>query len=130
MVSGVAGTVLGSVPACCYFTPTLIVAIFVPASYRALVLLTAQPGSEQALVNYTLEVAPQIRAVDGLEKLEVSQAVDAPAQLVLYYTGDQNTNPSSRARCSDSSSVHRRRGILWFEQGLEPRTSSRNRAAP
>jgi quinol monooxygenase YgiN len=55
------------------------------ARYRAMVMLKAKLGQEEALLRYTLEVAPRIRAVEGLEKLEVNRAVDDPGRLILYY---------------------------------------------
>jgi quinol monooxygenase YgiN len=55
------------------------------ARYRAMVMLKAKPGKEDALLGFALDVAPRIRAVDGLEKLEVNRAVDDPGRLVLYY---------------------------------------------
>jgi quinol monooxygenase YgiN len=55
------------------------------AEYRAMVMLKAKTGHEKELLEFTLKVASQIRAVDGLEKLEVNQAVDDPGKIVLYY---------------------------------------------
>lgn len=55
------------------------------ARYRATVLLKAKSGKEDALSHFTLDVAGRIRTVDGLEKLEVNQAIDEPGRLILYY---------------------------------------------
>jgi quinol monooxygenase YgiN len=55
------------------------------ARYRAIVILRAKPGQEEALLSFTLGVAPRIRAAEGLEKLEVNRAVDEPGRLALYY---------------------------------------------
>ena len=53
--------------------------------FRAIVHLKAKPGQEQALLDLSLEVAPKIRGVDGLHRLEINRAVDDKARLVLYY---------------------------------------------
>jgi quinol monooxygenase YgiN len=55
------------------------------APYRAIAILTAKPGSEDALREFTLSAAQRIRAVSGLVKLEISQAMNDPGRLVLYY---------------------------------------------
>jgi quinol monooxygenase YgiN len=55
------------------------------ARYRAIVILRAEPGQEEALLSFTLGVAPRIRVVEGLEKLEVNRAVGEPGRLALYY---------------------------------------------
>ena len=55
------------------------------ARYRAVAILKAKSGQEEALLRFTLDVAPRIRAVEGLEKLEVNRAVGDPGRLVLYY---------------------------------------------
>ena len=56
--------------------------------FRALAILTAKPGLEQALLDFTLDVAPEIRKVDGLRKLEISCSTAHPGQLLLYYWWD------------------------------------------
>jgi len=53
--------------------------------YRAVAILRSKPGSESALLEFTLSVAPRIRAVSGLAKLEINQAINDPGRLVLYY---------------------------------------------
>ena len=53
--------------------------------YRAVAILKSKPGSENALLQFTLSVAPRIRAVSGLAKLEINQAIDDPGRLVLNY---------------------------------------------
>jgi quinol monooxygenase YgiN len=55
------------------------------AKFRAIVILKAKPNFEKKLLDFTLEVAPRIRQVDGLERLEVNRAVDDAGRLVLYY---------------------------------------------
>ena len=55
------------------------------AACRAVAILKAKEGSEQALLDFTLKVAPEIRNVDGLRRLEVSRSLAEPRQLVLYY---------------------------------------------
>ena len=54
-------------------------------AWRAIAILKAKPGKEQELADYTLEVMPQIRKVDGLHKVEVNRSTSDPGQLVLYY---------------------------------------------
>jgi quinol monooxygenase YgiN len=58
--------------------------------FRALAILTAKPGLEQALLDFTLDVAPEIRKVDGLRKLEISCSTAHPGQLLLYYWWDSS----------------------------------------
>jgi quinol monooxygenase YgiN len=53
--------------------------------YRAIAVLESRPGQEQELVDFTLEVAPRIRQVEGLQKLEVNRSLTDPGRLVLYY---------------------------------------------
>lgn len=57
-------------------------------AFRALALLTAKRGLEQALLDFTLDIAPEIREVDGLRKLEISRSTAHPGQLLLYYWWD------------------------------------------
>jgi len=52
---------------------------------RAVAILKAKPGHEQALLDFTLSAAKEIRNVDGLQRLEVSHAWWEPTQLILYY---------------------------------------------
>ena len=54
-------------------------------SWRAIAILKAKSGKEQELTDYTLEVMPMIRLVDGLLKVEVNRTAFDPGQLVLYY---------------------------------------------
>lgn len=54
-------------------------------SIRAVAILKAKVGQEQALVDFTLESLASIRNVDGLYKVEVSRSLSDPGQLVLYY---------------------------------------------
>jgi len=57
-------------------------------SFRAIAILTAKRGLEQALLDFTLDVAPEIREVDGLRRLEISRSTAHPGQLLLYYWWD------------------------------------------
>jgi quinol monooxygenase YgiN len=57
-------------------------------SCRATAILKAKSGQEQALLDFTLEVMPRIRKVDGLHKVEVSRSVSDPGRLLLYYWWD------------------------------------------
>jgi len=54
-------------------------------SFRAIAILKAKDGQEQSLMDFTLGVLPEIRKVDGLRSVEVSQAISDVGQLVLYY---------------------------------------------
>jgi quinol monooxygenase YgiN len=54
-------------------------------SIRAVAILKAKAGQEQALVDFTLESLTAIRNVDGLYKVEFSRSISNPGQLVLYY---------------------------------------------
>ena len=54
-------------------------------SLRAIAILKAKGGQEQALLDFTLSVLPEIKNVDGLRSVEVSQSMSDPGQLVLYY---------------------------------------------
>ena len=53
--------------------------------YRVIVHLKAKPSQEQTALDLCLEVAPAIRQVDGLYRLEINRVIDDPARLVLYY---------------------------------------------
>jgi glyoxylase-like metal-dependent hydrolase (beta-lactamase superfamily II)/quinol monooxygenase YgiN len=53
-------------------------------AFRACAVLKAQPGKEAELLEFTLSMAPMIRAVEGLQRLEVNR-VAADGRLVLYY---------------------------------------------
>jgi quinol monooxygenase YgiN len=55
------------------------------SSCRAVAILKARDGAEQALVDFALHVAPEIRAVEGLRRLEVSRELTEPGRLLLYY---------------------------------------------
>jgi quinol monooxygenase YgiN len=55
------------------------------AEYRAFALLKAKPGEAQALLEFTLEVLPEIRKVDGLQRMEVNRDIADPSHLVLLY---------------------------------------------
>jgi quinol monooxygenase YgiN len=55
------------------------------APYRAIAMLTAKQGSENALREFTISAAQRIRTVSGLVKLEINQAIDDPRRLILYY---------------------------------------------
>jgi quinol monooxygenase YgiN len=57
-------------------------------SCRAAAILKAKSGQEQALVDFTLEVMPEIRKVDGLRNVEVSRSVSDPGRLLIYYWWD------------------------------------------
>ena len=57
-------------------------------SCRVAAVLKAKSGQEQALLDFTLEVMPQIRRVDGLHKIEVSRSITDPGRLLLYYWWD------------------------------------------
>ena len=61
-------------------------------SFRALAILKAKPGLEQALLDFALRVAGEIRGVDGLRRLEISCAVANPGQLLLYYWWDSSAH--------------------------------------
>jgi quinol monooxygenase YgiN len=52
---------------------------------RAVAILTAKAGQEQALLDFTLASVDEIRTVDGLQRLEVSLSSKEPERLVLYY---------------------------------------------
>ena len=54
-------------------------------SFRAIAILHAKGGQEQALLDFTLSALREIRKVDGLRSVEVSQSVSDRGQLVLYY---------------------------------------------
>lgn len=54
-------------------------------SWRAIAIIKAKPGKEKELQDYTLEVMPQIRKVEGLHKVEVNRSVSDPGRYVLYY---------------------------------------------
>ena len=56
-------------------------------SFRAIAILKAKGGQERALLDFTLSTLPEIRKVDGLRSVEVSQSVSDAGQLVLYYDG-------------------------------------------
>ena len=62
------------------------------SSFRAIAILTAKPGLEQALLDFTLDVAPKIRRVDGLRKLEISRSTAHPGRLLLYYWWDSGAH--------------------------------------
>lgn len=53
--------------------------------FRAVAILKAKVGQEQALLDFTLQAMALIRKVDGLRKVEVSHSVSDPGRLVLYY---------------------------------------------
>jgi quinol monooxygenase YgiN len=55
------------------------------SAFRAVAILKAKKGLEEALQDFTLDVAPEIRNVDGLHRLEVSRSLAEPGQLILYY---------------------------------------------
>src|SRR6516225_4274949 len=55
------------------------------APYRAVAVLKAKPGQAQQLLDFTMEVLPLIRQVEGLHKVEVSRSTSDPGLLVLYY---------------------------------------------
>jgi quinol monooxygenase YgiN len=55
------------------------------SAFRAVAILKAKAGLEEALEDFTLDIAPAIRNVDGLRELEVSRSVTDPGQLILYY---------------------------------------------
>ena len=57
-------------------------------SVRAVAILKAKRGLEQALLDFALEVAPEIRSVDGLRRLEISRSTVDSGELVLYYWWD------------------------------------------
>jgi quinol monooxygenase YgiN len=59
-------------------------ATFMP-DCRAIAILKAKAGQEQALLDFTLSSVTEIRAVDGLRRLEVSLSPQEPEQLILYY---------------------------------------------
>ena len=42
-------------------------------SFRAIAILKAKGGQERALLDFTLSTLPEIRKVDGLRSVEVSQ---------------------------------------------------------
>ena len=54
-------------------------------SFRAIAILQAKGGEEQALLDFTLSALREIQNVDGLRSVEVVQSVSDPGQLVLYY---------------------------------------------
>jgi len=66
----------------------------VPASapYRAIAVLKAKPGLAQKLLDLTLQVLPQIREVEGLQKVEVNRGTTDPGELVLYYWWETPTH--------------------------------------
>ncbi|MGI8741561.1 MAG: putative quinol monooxygenase [Bryobacteraceae bacterium] len=53
--------------------------------FRAIVHLKAKPGQERAVLDLSLEMAPEIRRVDGLHRLEINRVLGDPSRLVLYY---------------------------------------------
>jgi quinol monooxygenase YgiN len=55
------------------------------SAFRAVAILKAKAGLEEALQDFALDIAPEIRNVDGLCELEVSRSVTDPGQLILYY---------------------------------------------
>ena len=56
------------------------------ASFRAIAILKAKHGQEQALLDFTLSASREIRKVDGLRSVEVSVSVSDAGQFVLYYS--------------------------------------------
>jgi quinol monooxygenase YgiN len=59
-------------------------------SFRAVAILKAKVGKEQALVDFTLESLALVRSVEGLHKVEVSRSLSDPRQVVLYYWWDSS----------------------------------------
>lgn len=57
----------------------------VEQTWRSIAILKAKPGKEQELQDYTLEIMPKIRMVDGLRKVEVNQSRSDPGSFILYY---------------------------------------------
>jgi len=55
------------------------------AAFRAVAILKAKAGKEAELLAFTLRVAPTIRQVKGLLRLEINRAIDDRGRLVLYY---------------------------------------------
>jgi len=54
-------------------------------TFRAIAVLKAKNGEEQALVDFTLNALSEIRQVEGLRAVEVSQSLTDPGRLMLYY---------------------------------------------
>ena len=52
---------------------------------RAVALLQAKPGQEQALRDFTVGVLPSIQQAEGLYAVEFSCSLAAPPQMILYY---------------------------------------------
>jgi quinol monooxygenase YgiN len=57
---------------------------------RAVAILKAKAGQEQALIDFTLESLASIRTVEGLHKVEVGRSLSDPGQVVLYYWWDSS----------------------------------------
>jgi quinol monooxygenase YgiN len=57
----------------------------IKARYRAVAVLKSKPGRGPELIDFTVEVVPQIRRVEGLSKFEVNRSLTEPERLVLYY---------------------------------------------
>ncbi len=53
--------------------------------YRAIAILKAKHGEEDALLDLTLEVLPAIRKVEGLKRMEVNRELTDPSRLILLY---------------------------------------------
>lgn len=54
-------------------------------AFRAVAVLKSRSGREQELVDFTREAMRAVRAVEGLQRVEVSQSIGEPGRLVLYY---------------------------------------------
>lgn len=61
-------------------------------SFRAVAILKAKRGLEQALLDFALDVGVEIRAVEGLRRLEISRSAADPGQLLLYYSWDSGAH--------------------------------------
>jgi hypothetical protein len=75
------------------------------SSIRAVAILRAKAGKEQALVDFTLESLALIRSVEGLHKVEVSRSLSDPRQLVLCYWWDSGALPRGapvRSHCAQA----------------------------
>jgi quinol monooxygenase YgiN len=52
---------------------------------RAIAVLKAKPGKGEELARFTLDCLPQVRAAEGLARVEMSRVTGDPDRLFLYY---------------------------------------------
>jgi quinol monooxygenase YgiN len=87
-------------------------------SFRAAAILKAKAGQEQALLDFTLGAMAIIRKVDGLHKVEVSQSVSDPGQLVLYYWWETTNHSELHVRGPVYSKISPRLQALSQDHSL------------